>query len=62
MSNEVLVRVVSDYFVAGIVLEQLEHSRRCIAAAPIIKWATGCHDYDLRPIFKRNGWTATVVR
>jgi hypothetical protein len=61
IEGEILVRVVADHFVAGIVMEQLTHSRRCIAAAPILKWAIGCHDYDLRPIFKRNGWKASIL-
>ena len=53
-----LVRVVAPHFVAGLVIED----GRCVLCAPILrktcKWRT---PDQLREVFKKNGWRATVV-
>lgn len=56
-SHRILVRVVAPRFVAGI---ELEHDR-CGLAAPILRWCLGQTRSELRDIFARRGWTATIV-
>ncbi len=55
---ETLVRVVSSYFVAGLVIVD----SRCVACAPILhrdcKWRTST---QLRTLFAERGWHATIV-
>jgi len=52
---ETIVHVVAPHFCAGVVLRD----GRCIAAAPIIKWALGKTTQQLSASFKKNGWRAT---
>lgn len=54
-----LVRVVSPYFVAGLVFDDAEV---CIEAAPILRWCLGQQRSVLRAIFCRRGLVATVLR
>lgn len=52
------IRVVSSYFVAGIVLDS---EGVCIEAADILKWAIGKPIEELVPYFNKKGWTAKRV-
>ena len=52
-----LVRVVSPYFVAGIVLD----IDVVTVAAPILRWTVGKGRGELRAYFDRRGWRASVV-
>lgn len=51
----VLVRVVAPHFVAGIIVD----GGACVHAAPILHWAVGRKQDELRAYFARKGWTAT---
>jgi len=55
--TEILVRVVTPYYVAGIVLS----NDTVIAAAPILKWTIGKKREWLRRYFNDKGWKASVV-
>lgn len=46
------------HFCASVVLEH----GRCIAAAPILKWAVGKTDVYLRRYFEQKGWRAVRPR
>lgn len=58
-----LVRVRCDGarpFVAGIIIDR--ESRCAVIAAPILRRLLGQNEDQLRAIFKRRGWRATIVR
>jgi hypothetical protein len=57
MSGPTFVRVVAPHFVAGI-----EFARgKCTEAAPILAWAKGKTEAEMRAYFKRKGWRASVI-
>ena len=56
--SETLVRVVAPHFVAGLVIEQ----QRATVTAPILAWARGKHEDELREAFRRKGWRASIVK
>lgn len=60
-----LVRVVSSYFVAGLIFEH----GYVVQAAPILKWmgpqrghAKGMSESGVREYIKHRGWKATIVK
>lgn len=53
-----LVRVVAPHFVAGFVMD----GDRCVEAAPILRWAIGKTDKELRAYFAAKGWKAERVK
>lgn len=55
--TERLVRVSAPHFVAGLVTD----GERCTVAAPIMKWAVGKTEDELRSYFTRKGWRAGLV-
>ncbi len=52
------IRVVSGYFVAGIVLDS---EGLCVEATPILKWAVGKPIEDLVTYFNKKSWHAKKV-
>lgn len=52
-----LVRVISPYFVAGIVLQD----DIVVRAAPILGWAIGKQRASVSAIFARKGWKASIL-
>lgn len=56
--NEQLARVEAPHFVAGLILRD----GRCSRAAPILKWAIGKTQDELRTYFAQKGWKATIVK
>lgn len=57
MEGPKLVRVVAPHFVAGI-----EFARGKVSeAAPILAWAKGKSEDEMRAYFKRKGWRASVI-
>jgi len=50
-----LVRVVAPHFVAGLIV----WDGVCVDAAPILRWAVGKSEGELKRAFARKGWTAT---
>jgi hypothetical protein len=57
LSVETLMRVEAPHFVAG----YLVRSGRVVFAAPILKWAVGKTDAEVRAYCARKGWKADVV-
>lgn len=58
MSGAKLVRVVAPHFVAGL---DIGVNGKCVEAAPILAWAKGKTEDELRAYFKRKGWRASVI-
>lgn len=56
--SEILVRVEAKHFVAGLIME----GDVCVHAAPILKKSIGKRRDELRALFKRMGWKATVLK
>lgn len=54
--DEELVRVVSSYFVAALIMR----GDICVEAAPILAWAVGKSRADLRAIFAKRGFVAST--
>lgn len=52
-----LVRVVAPHFVAGLECA----NGKCTEAAPILKWLRGKSEDELRAIFHKKGWKASVI-
>lgn len=52
-----LVRVVAPHFVAGMDVA----NGKCVEAAPILRWAKGKTEDELRAYFKRKGWRASII-
>ena len=52
-----LVRVVAPHFVAGIDCA----NGKCVEAAPILKWCKGKTEDELRTLFAKKGWKASVI-
>ena len=53
----VLVRVVAPHFVAGIVINRA--TKRCVEAAPILRWCEGKTADEIRRYIDRRGWEAS---
>jgi hypothetical protein len=56
--GERLVRVEAPHFVAALVTVE----GKCTEAAPILGWAIGKTEDELRAYFRRKAWKATEVR
>lgn len=56
-SSTMLIRIVSPYFVAGVVLG----SKRVIRAAPILKYMKGWTKDQVLSYAKKKGWKASPV-
>ena len=56
--EERLVRVEAPHFVAALVT----NGRHCTEAAPILGWAIGKTEDELRAYFVRKNWRASVIR
>jgi hypothetical protein len=54
---DVLVRVVSPWFVAGLIVRD----DRCIRAAPILRHFIGLDAAAIRRIVAKDGWRASIV-
>lgn len=52
------VRVVAPHFVAGL---DIGVNGRCVEAAPILAWAKGKTEEELRDYFRRKNWRAIVI-
>lgn len=52
-----LVRVVAPHFVAGIEFA----NGKCTETAPILAWAKGKSEHEMREYFKRKNWRASVI-
>lgn len=52
------VRVVAPHFVAGL---DIGVNGKCVEAAPILAWAKGKTEDELRAYFKKKGWSASVI-
>lgn len=50
--EETLVRVVAPHFTAGLIFKE----KRCIDAAPILKWAIGKTSQEIVAYFRHKGW------
>jgi hypothetical protein len=59
MPEPKFVRVVAPHFVAGL---DIGVNGRCIEAAPILAWAIGKTEDELRAYFRRKGWTASIIK
>jgi hypothetical protein len=57
--GEMLIRVTGPYFVAGLVIDEDDCVR---IAAPVLKWAKGLNQEQLRAELARRELTATIVR
>ena len=53
-----LVRVEAPHFCAGL----LVRGGVCVWTAPILRWAKGLPEDELRNRFRSHGWKATIVR
>lgn len=51
------VRIVAPHFVAGM---EFAHGK-CTEAAPILAWAKGKSEDELRTYFRQKGWQASVI-
>lgn len=56
--GERLARVEAPHFVAGLITID----GRCTEAAPILRWAIGRTEDELRAYFGQKGWKAIQVR
>lgn len=57
--TETLVRVVAPDFVAGLIVKD----DKCTFAAPKLRrWCLGMSSADLRLLFERRGWKASIVK
>ena len=52
------VRVVAPHFVAGM---DIGVNGRCVEAAPILAWAKGKSEDEVRRYFASKGWRASVI-
>ncbi len=58
MAEPKFVRVVAPHFVAGL---DIGVNGKCVEAAPILAWAKGKSEEELRTYFRRKGWTASII-